>query len=42
MYPRGVYIIGTGSHAVCVIDGNFYDSWNSGSEVVTFFWRISI
>lgn len=40
MYPKGVYIIGTGSHAVAVIDGNYYDSWDSGSEIPTFFWRI--
>lgn len=39
-YPYGVYIIGTGSHAVAVINGNFYDSWDSGSEVCSFFWRI--
>lgn len=39
-YPYGIYIIGTGSHAVCVIDGNYYDSWESGQEVVSFFWRI--
>lgn len=40
-YPVGTYIIGTGSHAVAVIDGNYYDSWNSGAEVCSFFWRIS-
>ena len=40
MYPVGCYIIGTGSHAVAVIDGNYYDSWDSGSEVPSFFWRI--
>ena len=40
MYPRGVYIIGTGSHAVAVIDGNYYDSWDSGNEIPSFFWRI--
>jgi len=39
-FPRGVYIIGTGSHAVAVIDGNYYDSWDSGKEVPSFFWRI--
>ena len=42
MYPKGVYIIGTGSHAVAVIDGNYFDSWDSGQEVATFFWRISL
>ena len=40
MYQKGVYIIGTGSHAVAVIDGNYYDSWDSGNEVPSFFWRI--
>ena len=39
-YPYGTYIIGTGSHAVCVIDGNYYDTWQSGAEVLSFFWRI--
>lgn len=40
MYPRGIFIIGTGSHAVAVIDGDYYDSWDSGNEVPSFFWRI--
>ena len=40
MYPIGTYIIGTGSHAVAVIDGDYYDSWDSGNEVPSFFWRI--
>lgn len=39
-FPYGTYIIGTGSHAVAVIDGNYYDSWNSGNEIPSFFWRI--
>lgn len=39
-YPYGTYIIGTGSHAVAVIDGNYYDTWPSGQEMATFFWRI--
>lgn len=41
MYPRGVYVIGTGSHAVAVIDGDYYDSWDSGNEVPSFFWRLA-
>lgn len=39
MYPRGTYIIGTGSHAVAVINGNYWDSWDSGREVPSFFWK---
>lgn len=40
IYSRGIYIIGTGSHAVAVIDGDYYDSWDSGDEVPSFFWRV--
>ena len=39
-YPKGIYIIGTGSHAVAVMDGDYYDSWDSGDEIPSFFWRI--
>lgn len=39
-YPEGVYVIGTGSHAVACIDGDWYDSWDSGSETPTYFWRL--
>ena len=28
-FPFGTYIVGTGEHVVCVIDGNYYDSWDS-------------
>ena len=40
IFSRGVFIIGTGSHAVAVIDGDYYDSWDSGNEIPSFFWRI--
>ena len=40
MFPKGTYIIGTGYHAVAVIDGNYYDSWDSGNAIPSFFWRI--
>lgn len=39
-YPEGVYVIGTGSHAVAVIDGDWYDAWDSGNETPTYFWRV--
>ena len=39
-YPEGVYVIGTGDHAVAVIDGDWYDSWNSEDEIPTYFWRV--
>ena len=39
-FPEGTYILGTGSHAVCIIDGDYYDSWDSGSESPSYFWRV--
>lgn len=29
-HPKGTYVLGTGSHAIAVIDGNYIDAWNSG------------
>lgn len=31
-HPSGRYIVGTGSHVLAIINGNYYDSWDSGSE----------
>lgn len=39
-FPVGTYIIGTGSHAIAVMDGDYYDAWDSGSEVPSYFWRV--
>ena len=39
-YPTGTYIIGTGGHAVAIIDGDYYDSWDSGDEIPSFFFRV--
>lgn len=36
--PIGTYVVGTGSHVVCIINGNFFDSWNSGDESIMYFW----
>lgn len=32
-HPTGKFVLGTGTHAVAVIDGDYYDSWDSGYEV---------
>ena len=38
-HPKGVYVLGTGSHVVTVIDGNHIDTWDSGSESPIYYWR---
>lgn len=37
-HPCGVYVIGTGSHAVCVVDGILYDTWDSSDETPIYFY----
>lgn len=31
-FNQGLYILATGSHVLTVIDGDYYDSWDSGNE----------
>lgn len=38
-HPVGSYIVATGTHVVAVIDGNYYDTGDSGNEVPVYYWR---
>ena len=38
-YPKGTYVIGTGTHAVCVKDGCWMDLFDSADETPTYFYR---
>ena len=38
-HPNGVYVLGTGSHAVACINGTYMDSWDSGDETVLFYYK---
>ena len=38
-HPEGVYVVGTGSHVVAVINGKYYDTWDSGDEIPMFYLR---
>lgn len=38
-HPEGIFVIGTGSHAVAVIDGTIFDSWNSGDETPIYYYK---
>ena len=40
-FPVGTYIVGTGNHAVTVIDGDWIDTWNSGSCVPAYFFKVN-
>lgn len=39
-HPHGAYVLGPHEHAVAVIDGDWWDVWDSGDTVPTYyFWR---
>ena len=37
-HPDGLYVLGTGSHVVCVEDGDFWDSWDSADVIPTYYF----
>lgn len=37
-FPEGKYVVGTGSHVVAIIDGDYYDTGDSGNEVPIYYW----
>ncbi len=36
--PTGTYILAISGHVVCVQDGCYYDSWDSGGEIPIYYW----
>ena len=36
--PHGTYILAIDGHVVCVKDGFYYDSWDSGQEIPIYYW----
>lgn len=38
-HPCGVYVLGTGTHAVAVVNGSYVDDWDSGTKVPVIVWK---
>ena len=36
--PQGKFLLAAGSHVVTVVNGDYYDAWDSGDEVPVYFW----
>lgn len=36
--PKGTYVLAIDGHVVAVIDGYYYDTWDSGKEIPVFYW----
>lgn len=37
-HPNGIYVVCTGTHVACVVNGIIWDSWDSSREIVQFYW----
>lgn len=37
--PKGTFILAISGHAVCVRDGDYFDTWDSGDEVPVYYWH---
>lgn len=37
-FPEGTYILAIQEHVVCVVDGVYYDSWDSGNAIPLYVW----
>ena len=39
-HPEGRYIVATGSHVVAVENGDYYDTWDSGHDVPSYYFYL--
>lgn len=37
-HPRGTFVVATGSHVIAVVDGDYYDTSDSGNEVPIYYF----
>ncbi len=37
-HPHGAFILAISGHVVACIDGDHYDTWDSGDEIPVYFW----
>ena len=38
-HPTGTYVLGIDGHVVCVKDGHYWDTWDSGQEIPIYYWE---
>lgn len=38
-HPKGIFVLALNGHTVAVRDGDYFDSWDSGSEIPIYFWK---
>lgn len=38
-HPKGTYVLACQNHVVASVDGDYFDSWDSGGEILLYFWQ---
>ena len=38
-HPLGVFLLALDGHVVTIIDGFYYDTWDSGSKIPLYYWQ---
>lgn len=38
-HPKGKYVVATQNHVVAIVNGDYYDTWDSGEEVVLYYYK---
>ena len=38
-FPVGTFVVCTGTHVIAVIDGSYFDTFDSGDEIVTYYYE---
>ena len=38
-HPKGKFLLALSGHVVCIIDGNYFDTWDSGNEIPLYYWQ---
>lgn len=38
-HPSGDYLLATGTHVIAILNGDYYDTWDSGDEVPIYFYE---
>lgn len=36
--PKGRFLLALDQHVVAVVDGDYYDTWDSGKEIPIYYW----
>lgn len=38
-HPKGSYVLAISGHVVSCVDGDYYDTWDSGDEIPIYYWE---